>query len=304
MDFRQLQYVLAVAEERSITKAAQSLYVSQPAMSHYIQKTEEELGVLLFDRTTTPLSLTYAGEEYVKSARNILEIHSDLLKKLRDIGGNLQGRLHLGMPKDRAAFMLPLILPVFKQKYPGIEVEITTDHGDNLKELLEKGRIDFMILPFFLKEPQFETYKIHEERLLLVAKKGVLPEDAFLSPHQVDLKKLKDEHFLLLKSDHVSRKATDLLFRTLKMKPERITTLTSSSMTYRMASKGFGIAIIPEMTTKLVKLEDPVDVLELTGNPVTWDVMAVFRKEQYIGQVEKDFFSIASKVYTNLQKNS
>jgi len=260
MDFRQLKYVVAVAENQGITKAAQSLFVSQPAMSHFIQKTEEELGVNLFDRSTNPLSLTYAGEEYVKSAREMIRIHENLIRKLRDIGENRQGRLHIGMPKDRAAYMLPLILPEFKNAYPDIEVEVTTDSGEILKDKLEKGRIDFMILPFFLKDSKFEAHKIYEEKLLLTAKKNTLPEKAISSGNHADLKELVDEHFLLLNTDHVSRKAVDLLFSSLKMKPKKVTILSSSSMSYRMASKGFGIAIIPEMTTKLVKLEDEADI--------------------------------------------
>lgn len=299
MDFRQLQYVLAVAEHRSITKAAQSLYVSQPAMSHYIQKTEEELGVHLFDRSTTPISLTYAGEEYVKSASKILRINEALTRKLRDISEHQTGRIHIGMPKDRAAYMLPLILPEFRNRYPGIEVHVTTDSGESLQELLEKGRIDFMILPYYIKDAQFETHKIYEEKLLLIAEKGKIPEEALMDGEHADLKKLEKEQFLLLNSEHVSRKAVDLLFRSLKMTPEKITELTSSSMSYRMASKGFGIAIVPEMTIRLVKLEDEVEVFFLTADPVHWDIMAVYRKDSYIGCVERDFFEIAASIFGN-----
>ena len=72
MDFRQLQYLTAVAEYRNVTKAAESLYISQSALSHYIRKAEEELGVQLFDRSTTPISLTYAGTCYIRSAQRIL----------------------------------------------------------------------------------------------------------------------------------------------------------------------------------------------------------------------------------------
>jgi transposase InsO family protein len=82
MDFRQLQYLTAVAEHRNVTKAAESLYISQSALSHYIRKTEEELGVQLFDRSTTPISLTYAGQCYIQSAQRILLENQRLMKEL------------------------------------------------------------------------------------------------------------------------------------------------------------------------------------------------------------------------------
>lgn len=109
MDFRQLQYITTVAEYRNITKAADALFISQSALSHYIQKAEQELGIVLFDRSTTPISLTLAGQHYVETARRILLENEQLMKVFRDITHHMTGKLRIGTSRDRASYTIPQI---------------------------------------------------------------------------------------------------------------------------------------------------------------------------------------------------
>ena len=110
MDFKHYQYVLKVAELQNMTKAANELYVSQPALSHYIAKVEDELGAVLFDRNTTPLSLTPAGERYVETARMVLALNDRLRQDISDINEQKKGRVILGISHARASFFLPYVL--------------------------------------------------------------------------------------------------------------------------------------------------------------------------------------------------
>ena len=96
MDFRELTYITAVADEHSVTEAAKRLYISQPSLSYIISKAEQELGVKLFDRKTNPLTLTYAGEIYVERAREILRIRDNMRRELTDIGHGQKGRINIG----------------------------------------------------------------------------------------------------------------------------------------------------------------------------------------------------------------
>ena len=134
MELRQFTYVDMVATCGSFTKAAAKLFISQPALSNYIGKIEEDLGVQLFDRSSTSLTLTYAGEQYLKHARVILGQMDEMDKKIRDITQNMKGKLRLGFPSERIIYMLPLILAPLKTKYPGIDVEVFTGPGNRLTE--------------------------------------------------------------------------------------------------------------------------------------------------------------------------
>lgn len=101
MELRQFTYVNQVAECGNFTKAAAKLFISQPALSNYISKVEGDLGVKLFDRSATPLKLTYAGEQYLKRAKVILGQMEDMNRELRDITHYMTGRLRIGFPSER-----------------------------------------------------------------------------------------------------------------------------------------------------------------------------------------------------------
>ena len=103
MDFRQLQYIIQVAECGSITKAAAKLYITQPSLSNYISKLERELGVALFDRSVSPIRPTPAGEEYIKDAKRILYIQEQLEKKLSDLSSLTRTRGRRGSPYERGS---------------------------------------------------------------------------------------------------------------------------------------------------------------------------------------------------------
>ena len=116
MEIRQFTYVSMVAECGSFTKAAARLFITQPALSNYINKLEEDLGVRLFDRSVTPVKLTYAGEQYLEYAKNGQILVEGLQRKMRDISQNQTGRLGLGLPSERIIYMLTLLLPVFQRE--------------------------------------------------------------------------------------------------------------------------------------------------------------------------------------------
>lgn len=97
MEIRHMQYLVTIAEYRSITRAAEALYISQPSLSHCVAKAEKELGARLFDRSTSPMTLTYAGETFVNLARQILSLDQTMQQEFRDISQNMKGRRRITM---------------------------------------------------------------------------------------------------------------------------------------------------------------------------------------------------------------
>ena len=168
MDFRQIRYIIEVAECRSVSRAADNLHVSQSAVSHYIRHAEESLGARLFDRKANPLTLTYAGMCYVESARKILAENDRLTRKLRSINNYARKLIRIGTSRDRTSYMLPKILPGFREKYPEVKIEIHTDSEQKLREGLLKGRTDILLLPDDGKElpRNIETQVIYTRRIL------------------------------------------------------------------------------------------------------------------------------------------
>lgn len=301
--FRELEYISAVAEYRSITKAAEALFISQSAMSHYITKVEKDLGIKLFDRSTNPISLTYAGKCYIDSAKRILLENEQLSKRFKDISQNTIGKLRIGTSRDRSAYMTPELLPRFTELYPGIDVEIFTESGYHLREALREGKIDFLILPVFGDEDLtgIETEKMYEEELLVAARKEVLSEKNLIPGNQkgIDLKTMESIPFYLLSRDRVMRNAADYYFRTAGIKPSIKMEMSSNIACLRMASTGMGAAIIPLMTTRLTVLSDAVELYSIGEKGTYWDVRVLYRKNAYIGKPERDFFSLIQKTFSN-----
>ena len=297
MDFRQLQYITAVAEYRNVTKAAEALYISQSALSHFIRKTEEELGVQLFDRSTTPISLTYAGKCYIESAQRILLENERLMKELREITENMTGVLRIGVSRDRASYTMPRLVRDFQAVYPGIHVDIFTQSAQQLYDALKTGRIDLLLLPGAGRDtdPSITYQKIYTEELVLCAGKNTIGERGYIS----DPKELDQKPFFLLKQEHAIRNFCDDFFRKNRIRPEIHNELSSSITCYRMAAAGLGFAIVPYIVTHLAAPGMDMELLSLGKEPVTWDVNMYYRKEAYLGHPELEMIQLARKLFSH-----
>ena len=114
------EYFTSIVEAGSLTKAAQNLYTTQPALSQYLKRLENNLGVELFDRSTSPLKLTYTGECYYKYILQMKTLDENLRREFQDIKSEVSGRLRLGIALWRGACLLPDIFPEFHRRYPTI----------------------------------------------------------------------------------------------------------------------------------------------------------------------------------------
>ena len=142
MDFRELTYVLAIAKHQNITKAAESLYVSQPTLSKFLIALEHDLGLKLFRRMGHRYMLTYAGERYVEKAREILRLKADLDAELADIVKRDVGVLNVAFAPVRCSYMLPYMLPAFQSLRPNVKVNVFEGSStENDRRLLE-GQVE------------------------------------------------------------------------------------------------------------------------------------------------------------------
>ena len=139
MNLKQALYIQTIAREGNITAAAKKLYVSQPSLSQMVRQVESEYGVTLFDRTVSPLRLTYAGEKYLQAAKTMLAANERLENELREIRQENSGLLRLGISVQRAIQILPVALPWFTMQYPKVSVELREEGSAKLEELLEAG---------------------------------------------------------------------------------------------------------------------------------------------------------------------
>ena len=174
MNSKKLKYIITIAELKSISKAANELFISQPSLSSILSNLEKELGVTLFNRSTSPLSLTYAGEKYIKIAKEILSLESNLKKELFDISNMKKGKLTVGIPSVRGTHVLPLILPKFKEKFPAMEIHLIEGDSNYLEECLFSGKVDLVLTSLPTNHKKINCELLYEEKIMLACKKGYL----------------------------------------------------------------------------------------------------------------------------------
>ena len=140
MDFRELRYVVAIAESGTISKAADTLYVAQPSLSKFLQNVERDLGVKLFERINRRMILTAAGEQYVQTAYRILALKNQLQNSMNDRARLRLGRLSIGSTNARNKYVMTNTLPEFKRLYPGFQVNVSEAPLDELERSLQNGQ--------------------------------------------------------------------------------------------------------------------------------------------------------------------
>lgn len=322
MDFREMLYITTVADCRSITAAARKLYISQPSLSHIVSKVEQDVGVKLFDRGTSPLTITYAGEKYVETARKILLMSDNLRKELIDAGLGEKGRIVFGMPTERAGYMLPAIIPDFKKQYPGIELQVREAKSDELLQAILRDDISFYVIPRGQGDLPvgLKAELIYRERLVLIAAPGTVGEDMLMEPEHpeietsgsqvktlqlpkektarqadrpfqklpcVNLNKMKDIPFILLKKGHAIRRKTDLVLRQYGIDPTIMIELSSCISAVQLAAAGLGAAIVPQRAVEVLGGMEHFCCYDFSVTPEYWNVNAVYKEDMYLGRAER-----------------
>lgn len=296
MDYKQFTYILKVAELQNITKAAEELYISQSALSHYINKIEKDLGAEIFDRRTTPISLTDAGKLYISVIQDILAKLESLNDGIKQINSYKTGTIKIGIPKSRASYMLPFIIPRFIEKYPEIKLEFTEKSSKSLLSSMSEGKIDFIIIPKLSNTNNFYTVPIYQEELLLVTPKNMKVKEQTKKGVITNLKTIDELPLVMLNKGRGIRTAIDLLFEQFNVSSNIILETTSNETAYRIASTGTAACIVPNITTKIVQTIKPVKKYSLTGSGIHWEIAAMSKKEKHLTPPMRYFIDLSKKI--------
>lgn len=301
MDFRQLQYVLQVAEERSFSKAAQKLYIAQPSLSQYIHKLEERLGCQLFDRSSSPLRLTFAGELYVETSKHILDLKDQLTQQIDDISELNKGRLSIGISSFRSAYILPSILLAFQKKFPGIEVSLYEANFTELESYATSGTTDLSIMTLPIRKDLFSYTPLLSEELLLA-----LPPDHPAkeigqnatwdqNPRpRIDLTELHNDPFIVL--GQRLHQTTIELCRKAGFEPRIILETKSAEAANAFVAAGMGVALIPD-TFVLFSSSSKQPLYFSANDPLpTRTLVAAYRVGKYLPRAAQEFISLAQEI--------
>lgn len=296
MDLNKFEYILCVAEEKSFTKAASKLYISQPALSQYVASLEEQLKVKLFDRSVTPLKLTLGGEIFIKKALEILQLKKELWRELHDISSNLVGNISIGISPNRSLYLLPCFFKELKDKFSNIKVEIIERNSKELEKGVLDGMIDIAIISLPLTSLELEYIKFFEEELFLISSKERDYSNK-LKENIVAFELLKNENFILLKEKQKLRTLVEVIFLKNNFIPKIYLETESQECVLEMISLNMGIGFTSNMILNNSKWKEKFNKYSLKENNFKRDFAIVFKKGKKLNNVEKEFINIIQEKF-------
>ncbi|MGW5046943.1 LysR family transcriptional regulator [Streptomyces griseoluteus] len=243
MDLQQMRYVLAVAETRSFTRAAEQCHIVQSALSHQVARLEKELGARLFDRTSRWVRLTTAGEAFLPAARQALEAAERARAEVAAATGEIRGRLTVGSIPTVAAVDLPAVIRSYHQRYPQVQFGLRTGSSELLVEQVREGTLDaaFLgVLPGFRPQGVRDKKLGHGQHVAVVA-----PGHPLTMHREVDLRLLADEVFVDFAGGSAARAQSDQAFAAVGLRREVAFEVSGVELMVRMVRHGLGIALLP-----------------------------------------------------------
>ena len=295
MDLRHFRYVQKIAEERSFSRAAEKLYIAQPALSQYVLNLERSLGTKLFDRSKNPITLTYAGELFLKKAQMIIEIEDELHNEIKNFNKSDKGRLIVAISPNRGSYILPKILPGFSQIYPNVEIKLMEGLTGNFIDWLNKDMADVAIMPMPPEHENIELVPIQTEDILLT----LPPEHPMIKNAKetgadypvLELNLFKNETFILSKPGQGLRNMAQELFAATGFKPKVYLETQSSETAHRLALSGVGIAF-SATTLGPLNMGNELKYFRLAEKSPHRDIVVAYKRRNTLPWTIKEFVAI------------
>jgi DNA-binding transcriptional LysR family regulator len=244
---RRLQVFHTVARLLSFTKAAESLHMTQPAVTFQVRQLEEYFNTRLFDRTHNRISLTAAGERVYEYAGQIFDLYAKMDNAVRDMTGEISGVLIIGASTTIAEYMLPALLGDFKKKYPDINVHLKVSNSDGIVSMVENNDIDLGVVEAPVVNKNLVVENCRNDRLVAV----VPPEHELAGKKKVSAKELIAHAYIAREEGSGTREVIEEYLATTGMKPADMSVameLGSPEAIKGAVEAGMGVSIVSEVT--------------------------------------------------------
>ena len=275
MTITQLQYVLAVAENKNFTLAAEKCFVTQPTLSMQIQKLEDELGVVLFDRNKKPIALTDIEKEIVAQAKNIVNESNRITDIVEQKKGYIGGKFTIAIIPTVMPTLLPMFLNNFIKKYPKLNLIIVEQNTEEILNNLKNGNIDVAIAATPLEEPDLKERVLYYEPFVVYDgtanenyAKNITPEE------------LKLDHLLLLQDGHCFKNSVLNICQATSLQSDYNFTLQSGSFEtlIKLSDEGLGYTLLPYLHTLKLDNKAKENLIEFKNPKPSRAVSLVYHK--------------------------
>ena len=278
MTITQLQYVLAVAEHKNFTLAADKCFVTQPTLSMQIQKVEEELKIQIFDRTKKPIQLTEIGQKIVNQAKNIVNEADRMKDIVEQQKGFIGGEFKLGIIPTVMPTLLPMFLNTFVKKYPKVKLIIEELNTDDIILRLKNGNLDAAIAATPLNEEKLKEIVIYYEPFV-----AYIPEKHRIADKkEIEVSDLNLDEILLLQDGHCFRDGILNLCKNQDVAPANNFQIQSGSFEtlIKLADEGLGLTLLPYLHTLDLKENDKLKLKHFKDPKPAREISLIFPKTE------------------------
>ncbi|MEJ6078541.1 DNA-binding transcriptional regulator OxyR [Vibrio sp. 1-Bac 57] len=274
MNFRDLEYLIALEELKHFRKAADKCFVSQPTLSGQIKKLEEELNVQLMERSSRKVIFTPAGNDIVAKAKTILLEAKSLKEIAKSHNEPMRGTLHIGLIPTVAPYLLPLIIPVMKETFPDLELYLHENQTEVLLKQLEEGELDCLMLALLPGMEHLNQLNLYDEPLEL----ALSDKHAWSNNRLINLQELSGEHVLMLADGHCLRdQAMGFCFAAGAIEDNSFKATSLETLRHMISAEN-GLTLLPQLAIPLNRYQSGVKYIPFEAPIPTRTITLLSRK--------------------------
>ncbi|HEY0759104.1 MAG TPA: LysR family transcriptional regulator [Acidisarcina sp.] len=289
MDFEQLRTFLEVSRQKSFSRAAEKLLLTQPAISAQIRSLEQEVRSQLFDRIGGKVTFTAAGRVFEPFAEHCLECHNHILLAVAELQRSPRGEISICANEATCLYVLPHVFAQFKQQYSRVALSIVRSDRLRTLEAVLNREVDFGVVTLPVKDPRVAVEMIHRDELVLV----VQPKHALAARTSVPLEDIV-QHPLLLPKQGRQREQIDHLFHARDLDAKVGMELDSSELLKRFICAGLGMGFLPRTNVAEDERNGALKTLCIDGVRMARELGIVFRKDKTLSRAAQAFLEIAT----------
>lgn len=296
MELRQLEYFQRVCRFNNITRAAESLHVAQPSITNSIRKLEDELGVILLDRSKKQIKPTTEGKVFLERINDILRLVEDTATEMKDYRLLKKGNLKIGIPPMIGTYLFPYIFVNFKKLYPQIKLYIYEKGSLETRIMIEKGTLDLGIVIISELSKQLETMPISQSEVLVCLNK----DHHLCKKETLSFEDFRTEPLIMLKEGFYHREKIMEYFKKYRINPNIVLSSNQLQTIKSLVIQGIGISFllkeIVENDTRIVSL--PLEKSMKVTIGLAW------KKDRYLSNASKGFIEFITSSFGTQLLNS
>ncbi len=287
MDFDQLHTFLEIVRLKSFSKAAQTCYRTQPAISAQVRQLEQDLKTALFERFGSRISLTIAGKIFAEYAEQMLDLRRRAQDTIAELERNPRGELTIAANEATCIYVLPLVFAEFKSLFPAVQLQVDRSYGSRVVEAVMDNTADFGITQLPVEEKRLQAVKIHEDEIRLIVAAGhplarlesVCPEDIA-------------DHILLLPKSGTTRARLNTWFELVEDRLSVSMELDSTEMIKRFVMAGLGASFLAVSNCQEELASGRIISIPLSPEPMIRRVGLIYRRDKALSKAALGFIQV------------